>query len=111
MNRIIDPQLALDLVNKPEIRALLAAQSTCPGATADHPQELSSEVEFSHSDDSAAVGETNEDLTWKPLHDFDEAFNIIPDKGVDYPDEFPEECEDKETDEEIRAILARSNTR
>ena len=116
MDRITDAQQALDLVNRPEIRALLATQSIYPGASAEDPQELSSDVESSHSDASAAAGETNEVLTWKPLPDFDEEFNIVSDKGADdpdafpdNPDDFPEVSEDEETDEEIRAILAGPN--
>ena len=121
MDRITDAQQALDLVNRPGIRALLAAQSIYPRASADGPQELSPDVESvesSRSDASAAVGETDEELTWKPLPDFDEEFNIISDKGAenpdefpDNPDDFPEISEDEETDKEIRAILAGSDTR
>ena len=115
MERIVDPQLALDLVNRPEIRALLTAQSICPSTTADNPQELSSNVESSHSDDSAAIVETGEELTWIPLPDFDENLDVIGPiaraiRGTadeDFPPDPDDESE--ESDPEIAAILAESS--
>ena len=75
-------------------------------------------MESSCSDASAAVGETDKELTWKPLPDFNEEFNIVSDKGAenpnefpDNPDNFPEISENEDTNKEIRAILAESDTR
>ena len=85
MNPIIDPQQALALINRPDVLALLAAQSNIQGqaaraASSSPGSELDLELDAEDETDAELDAEdgANKTLEWRDLDDFDENFNIIP---------------------------------